>query len=569
MILRTRFLPVLATCLSAALAVALALPAIASSAGEATDLEMITRIRQEEFHNSKVMDILSDLADYIGPSLTGSPNMKKANDWTRDQLEKWGLTNAHLESYGPFGRGWVEESAYARMIAPDTAMLIAQPEAWTPGTAGLIRGKVMRAKLENTEDLAKYKGKLGGAIVLLGDMREVKPHEQAEMQRYDDKRLDDIYHYQAAMRRDYQIPPREEMIRRLKFRKELAQFLNEEKPAAIIKASSGDGGTIFVSGTDAYKPDQPLGVPILVMDIEHFGRISRLLDRNVPVELELDIRTKFLDNAPAYNTVAEIAGTDKKDEIVMLGGHLDSWHSGTGATDNAAGVAVAMEAVRILKALGVKPRRTIRIALWSGEEQGLLGSRAYVKQHLGARQEPPDAKDSDLPSYMRRDRGPIVTKGEWANVSAYFNLDNGSGKIRGIYTQENAAVRPIFEAWFEPFHDLGATIVTMRNTGGTDHLSFDAVGVPGFQFIQDPLEYGTRSHHSNMDVYERVQRDDMMQAAIIMASFVYNAAMRDAMLPRKPFSTDTKLIRADLQPVPDKSAEAKKPAKRAARKEKQ
>ncbi len=563
MTLRPRLLPLIAAALAIVLAAAIALPAIAASAGEPVDLDMITRIRQEEFHSSKVMDTLSELTDRIGPRLTGSPNMQKANEWTRDQLEKWGLVNAHLESYGPFGRGWVEDSAYVRMIAPDTAMLIAQPEAWTPGTPGLIRGNVVRARLENSEDLAKYKGKLRGAIVLLGDMREVKPHEQAEMQRYDDKRLDDIYHYQAVMRRGYQMPPREEMIRRFRFRKELTKFLNEEQPAAVIKPSSGDGGTIFVGGTDAYKPEQPLGVPSVVMDIEHFGRISRLLDRNVPVELELDIRTKFVDNAPAYNTIAEIPGTDKKDEIVMLGGPLDSWHSGTGATDNAAGVAVAMESVRILKALGVKPRRTIRIALWSGEEQGLLGSRAYVKEHLGARQEPAtkDAKDSDLPSYMRRDRGPIVTKGEWAKVSAYFNLDNGSGKIRGIYTQENAAVRPIFEAWLEPFRDLGATVVTMRDTSGTDHLAFDAVGVPGFQFIQDPLEYGTRTHHSNMDVYERVQRDDMMQASIIMASFVYNAAMRDGMLPRKPPATDTELIRADLQPASGKAVGAKKSAK--------
>jgi carboxypeptidase Q len=551
-----------AAALAVVITAALAIPAIGAATGttETVDLEAITNIRQEGFRNSKVMNTLSELADRIGPRLTGSPNMKRANDWTREQLEKWGLANAHLESYGPFGRGWSEESAFVRMVAPDVAMLIAQPEAWTPSTAGLLRGKAVRAKLERKEDFEKYRGKLAGQIVLLGEMREVKPHEEVEMQRYDDKRLEEIYLYQAAMRRGYERPPREEIIRRLQFRKELAKFLTDEKVGAVIKPSNGDGGTIFVQGTQAYKKDEPAGVPSLVMGIEHYGRIMRLMDRDVPVELEVEVKTKFYDDDPmAYNTVAEIPGTDKKDEIVMLGGHLDSWHTGTGATDNGCGVAVAMEAVRILKALGVKPRRTIRIALWSGEEEGLLGSRAYVAQHIGERQPPPNQSPSEaaLPSYMRRETGPVVTKAEWGKVSAYFNLDNGSGRIRGIYTQENASVRPIFEAWLEPFRDLGAATVTMRMTGGTDHLSFDAVGVPGFQFIQDPLEYSTRTHHSNMDVYERAQKDDLMEAAVIMASFAYNAAMRDQMLPRKPFGADTKVIRAEEKPAGDKAVPEK------------
>jgi hypothetical protein len=423
---------------------------------------------------------------------------------------------------------------------------------------------VVRAKIERKEDLEKYRGKLAGQIVLLGDMREVKPHEDVEMERYDDKRLEQVYLYQAPMYHGYVRPSREEMIRRLQFRKELTRFFAEEKPAAVIKPSPGDGGTIFVQGTQAFKKDEPVGVPILVMSIEHFGRIARLMERDVPVELELDVKTRFYDDDPmAYNTVAEIPGTDKKDEIVMLGGHLDSWHSGTGATDNACGVAVAMEAVRILKALGVKPRRTIRIALWSGEEQGLLGSKAYVAQHIGERQrlQSAGATDADLPSYMRRETGPVVAKAEWPKVSAYFNLDNGSGKIRGIYTQENASVRPIFESWLEPFKDLGAATVTMRSTGGTDHLSFDGVGVPGFQFIQDPLEYMSRSHHSNMDVYERAQKDDLMEAAVIMAAFVYNAAMRDQMMPRKPLGDDTKLLRAEEKTPADKAV-AQKEAKK-------
>ncbi len=563
-----------AAALAVAITAAMAIPAIgaATATTETVDLDTITSIRQEGFHNSKVMDTLSELTDRIGPRLTGSPNMKRANDWTREQLEKWGLANAHLESYGPFGRGWSEESVFVRMVSPDVAMLIAQPEAWTPSTPGMLRGRVVRAKLERKEDFEKYRGKLAGQIVLLGEMREVKPHEEVEMQRYDDKRLEQVYLYQAAMRRGYERPSREEMVRRLQFRKDLVKFLTDEKVAAVIKPSSGDGGTIFVQGTQAYKKDEPLGVPSLVMSIEHYGRIMRLMDRDVPVELEVEVKTKFYDDDPmAYNTVAEIPGTDKKDEIVMLGGHLDSWHTGTGATDNGCGVAVAMEAVRILKSLGVKPRRTIRIALWSGEEEGLLGSKAYVAQHIGERQPPPNQSPSEaaLPSYMRRETGPVVTKAEWGKVSAYFNLDNGSGKIRGIYTQENASVRPIFESWLEPFRDLGAGTVTMRMTGGTDHLSFDAVGVPGFQFIQDPLEYGSRTHHSNMDVYERAQKDDLMEAAVIMASFVYNAAMRDQMMPRKPFGADTQVIRAEEKPAGEKAVAEKggTKVKKAAKKE--
>jgi carboxypeptidase Q len=575
MILRTRYVALVAAVLAILIAAAIALPAIAASAGESVDLEMITRIRQEGLgRNSKVMETISDLTDRIGPRLTGSPNMKKANEWTKEQLEKMGLVNAHLESYGPFGRGWSEEFAYVRMVSPDTTMLIAAPEAWTPSTNGVVRGKAMKAKIETKEDIEKYRGKLAGQIVMLGDMREVKPHDEAEMQRYDEKRLEQIYLYQATGRRDYTPPSREEMMRRRAFQRELNKFLMEEKPAAIIKPSSGDGGTLFVASGGSYNKDdkETPSIPSFRMAIEHYGRVARLLDRNVAVELELESRTKFYDeDNKAYNTVAEITGTDKKDEIVMLGGHLDSWHTGTGATDNAAGVAVAMEAMRILKALGVKPRRTIRIGLWSGEEQGLLGSRAYAKDHLASRPEPKD-DGSGMPSFLRRDLGPLTLKPEWSKVSAYFNFDNGGGKIRGIYAQDNAAVRPIFDAWLEPFRDLGANTVSLRNTGGTDHLSFDAVGVPGFQFIQDPLEYGSRTHHSNMDVYERLQTDDMKQAAVLMAAFVYNAAMRDGMIPRKPLPADTQVLRAEEEKPATPVAAAKKPAKSvkpAVKKEKQ
>jgi carboxypeptidase Q len=547
-------------------------PAPAASPNETVDLEMMARIRQEGLRNSKVMDILSELTDNIGPRLTGSPNMKRANEWTKEQLTKYGLVNAHLESYA-FGRGWSEEFAYVRMTSPDTTMLIAAPEAWTPSTNGVVKGKAIKVKLETKDDLDKNRGKLAGQIVMLGDMREVQPHAEAEMQRYDDKRLEEIYQVQAVSRRggQYTPPNREEMMRRRAFQRELNKFLLEEKPAVIIRPSRGDGGTLFVASGGAYKKDDTTtpSIPAFEMAIEHYGRIARLLDRDVPVELEIESRTKFYnEDANAYNTIAEIPGTDKKDEIVMLGGHLDSWHSGTGATDNAAGVAIAMEAVRILKTLGVKPRRTIRVGFWSGEEQGLLGSRAYVKDHLAYRPEPPQrGPDADLPSFMRQGpQGPLTVKPEWSKVSAYFNYDNGSGKIRGIYAQGNAAARPIFEAWLEPLHDLGATTVTMRDTSGTDHLSFDSVGVPGFQFIQDPLEYGTRTHHSNMDVYERAQRDDLMQSAVIMAAFVYNAAMRDQMMPRKYTAPDQ--VVQEKPAVENPAAPANRKPVKAAKKEK-
>jgi carboxypeptidase Q len=504
------------------------------------DLDVITQIRQEEFRNSKVMDTLSSLTDSIGPRLTNSPNMRKANKWTQDQFTKWGLQNSHLEAWGPFGTGWSYELSSVRMLAPDTAELIALPKAWTPGTDGPVRGKLVRVKLENKEDLEKNRGKLAGAILLLGDMREVKMNTEAKMTRYTDQTLDELYHYSAPAPRNPALAAQfADAARRRAFAPELTKFLMEEKVAATIEPTRlpGDGGTIFVQSGGSYKKGEPVGVPSLVMDIEHYGRISRLMDRKEDVEVEVNVKAKFYDDDPmGYNTVAEIPGTDLKDEVVMLGAHLDSWHGGTGATDNGAGSAVAMEAVRLIKALDLHPRRTIRIALWSGEEQGLLGSRGYVAQHLATRPEQPGGQFGGGGGGPRPPAGPLTFKPDYNKVSVYFNLDNGSGKIRGVYLQENSAAAPIFQNWMEPFRDLGMTTLTMRNTGGTDHLSFDGVGVPGFQFIQDELEYDTRTHHSNMDTYERLQRDDLMQASAVMASFVYNAAMRDQMFPRKPLA---------------------------------
>jgi len=505
---------------------------------EKVDLEAISRIRYEGFHNSKVMELASGLMDSIGERLTGSPNMKRANEWTRDQLTAMGLSNSHLEPWGPFGRGWANQYVNARMTSPDIVPLLVYSKAWTPGTNGVVTGKCLRVMIEDKKDFDKYRGKLAGTIVIFGPDAEVKPISEVPYKRLSDEDLAKTGEYQIPGER----PPFRfaDFLKRQQFTKDLNQFFADEKVLAVIDHSRGTsgGGTVFVQSGGSYKPGETTTVPQLTMASEHWTRIARLLQQKKDVTLELNVTNSFNDDdLMQYDTIAEIPGTDKKDEVVMLGAHLDSWHAGTGATDNGAGSIVMMEAVRILKALDIKPRRTIRIGLWSGEEQGLLGSQGYVEQHFGSRphmEDPNIPSMKDMPTLLRREAGAVTVKPEQAKVAAYFNVDNGTGKIRGVYLQENAAVAPIFEAWMRPFKDLGMTTLTMRNTGGTDHLSFDAVGIPGFQFIQDPIEYETRTHHSNMDVYDRLQSDDLKQISVIVASFVYDAAMRDQMLPRKP-----------------------------------
>jgi carboxypeptidase Q len=523
------------------------------------DLGTLTRIRQEGFRRSKVMDTLGDLTDRIGPRLTGSANLRKANDWTRDQLTSWGLVNSHLESWGPFGAGWAFESASVRMVTPDVALLSAIPRPWTPGTAGTVRGAVIKAKLETKEDLEKNKGKLAGKIVLielatppagpapsaLTSATSVptlgKPH-------YNDDDLEDLFHYPLPTntRGGGDEAARGERTKRLEFANQLREFLATEKPLAIITSSARSiDGTIFVqAGGATYEKGKHDAVTALAMSFEHYSRISRLIAQKTPVEIELNVTTTMDDAAPnPNNTIAEIPGEDPKlkDEVVMLGAHMDSWTGATGATDNAIGCAVAMEAVRILKAAGVHPRRTIRVALWTGEEQGLLGSAAYIEQHFASRPPPSNPEEAKLPKSMWRTAGrPLALKPEHAKLAAYFNLDNGAGKIRGIFAQENAATVPIFESWVAPIKDLGVSTVTMRTTAQTDHISFDNVGLPGFQFLQEELDYSTRTHHSNMDSVEHVKRDDAAQSSVVMAWFVYNAAMRDQMLPRKPLPPEEK-----------------------------
>ena len=530
----------------------------------------IVRIKDEGMNRSQVMQTLSYLSDVIGPRLTASPGMKRANDWTRDQLTKWGLQNAHLEAWGPFGRGWTLKRFSAQVIEPTAIPLIAYPKAWSPGLASPLTADVVYIDAKTEADLEKFKGKLAGKIVLTSPMREVAAHFDSLGTRLNEKEL--LTLADAPEPRPGGGRPNFANNATFRAAADLAnaklRFFQAENAAVLIDPGRGDGGTIFVQsasvpqpprdpnvpapafgrGIPPYDKNAPKVTPQLVVAAEHYNRIVRMLQAGEPVKMTVDLSVAWQDADPmGYNTIAEIPGTDLKDEIVMLGGHMDSWHSGTGATDNGAGCAVAMEAVRILQTLGLKPRRTIRIALWSGEEQGLLGSRAYVAEHFGSMQNP---ATSAAPATGGANNGmgggngngngtapaapTLIKKPEYENLSGYFNLDNGTGKIRGVYLQGNEGIRSLFRQWLAPFRDMGASTLTISNTGGTDHLSFDAIGLPGFQFIQDEIEYDTRTHHSNQDVIDRIQADDMKQAATIMAAFIYQTAMRDEKLPRKP-----------------------------------
>ncbi len=512
---------------------------------ETLDYGMYQQIRDEGIKHSHVMEYASALDDDIGPRLTGSPNLKHANEWTRDQLTAMGCSNAHLEDWGEFGMGWQQLNTWVRMTSPDTAVFIAQAAPWSPATNGAVNAPVIWLDVKEEKDLARYKGKLSGKIVFYGAMRDVPPVDKPLWTRLDDSELKKLMEYPLK-------PPSQdfmkELTKRRELRRKIAQFLADEHALAVVLPSrdgrngGGSGGTIFDDNGasfswEAYKREHANPLPMVVMAIENYGRVYRLLKAHVPVTLEMNVDTKFTgDHEHGYDTIAEIPGTDPKlkDELVMVGGHLDSWTSGTGATDNGAGTVVAMEVMRILNTLQAKPRRTIRVALWTGEEQGEFGSYGYVKQHFGNVPLSTAPDQLKLPEWQRKPAGPVQLKPEQQKISGYFNVDNGSGKIRGVYLQENGAIAPIFAQWIEPLRDLGVTTLTLRNTGGTDHEAFDGVGIPGFQFVQDPLDYGSRTHHSNMDTYERLSSEDLAQAAVVEAIFVYNAAMRDQMLPRKP-----------------------------------
>ncbi|WP_263373668.1 M20/M25/M40 family metallo-hydrolase [Granulicella aggregans] len=519
---------------------------------ESIDLTMYARIREEGFKHSHVMQFGDALANGIGPRLTGSPNMAKANAWTRDTLTTIGLSNAHLEDWGEFGMGWQQINTWVRMVGPDPEPLWAQAAPWSPATKGPVTGEIVYVNISDEKELDAFKGKLAGKIVLFGAMRPTPDITEPLFKRYTDAELKEMETYEAGG--GASAPGSPALMRRLAerakmnaLRKAALKLMSDEGVLAILTPSrdggSGGGtGIIFDDNgadlaRDAQKKENAVTIPNAVMMIEHYNRLARMCEAHVPVTVEVNIEAKFTgDHEHGFNTVAEIPGTDPKlkNEVVMVGGHLDSWISGTGATDNGAGSIVAMEAVRILKALDIKPKRTIRIALWSGEEQGLFGSAGYVKQHFGTFAEPKEKEPESVPSFMRQ-KGALTTTKEWETLDAYYNLDNGTGKVRGVYTQENYAIGPIFKQWIAPLADLGVTTISYRNTGGTDHLSYDAVGLPGFQFIQDEMDYETRTHHSDMDTYDRLHPLDLEQAAVVEAIFLYNTSEREAMMPRKPF----------------------------------
>lgn len=488
-------------------------------AQEKLDDAMIQKIREEGLKNSKVMDIVFYLTDVNGPRLNNSPGYMRAANWAKTELTKYGAADARLEAWGEWGKGWELEKSYVAMTAPYYRPLIAFPKTWTSSTKGLKNAAVILVNVKDSSELAAFKGKLKGKLVLVPRTDTLKPSYNADASRRSEEDLAKMAAFVPQPTQVRQGNARGNFGGSLALLAKIREMARSEGAIALLSTSPrGRDGTLFVQGGGAYTGNAPENFLDIMLAYEDYMSLQRLAAANIPVKLDVEVRSTFYTkDLKGYNVIAEIKGTDPKlkEELVMLGGHLDSWHASVGATDNAAGCAVMMEAIRILQKLGVQPRRTIRIALWGGEEQGLHGSRNYVRNHF---------TDTVTRRY----------NAEGNKVSAYFNLDNGTGKIRGIYTQGNEGVKPIFAQWLEPFKDLGATTVTLQNTGGTDHQSFDAIGLPGFQFIQDEIEYSTRTHHTNMDSYDHLQADDLKQAATVIASFVYHAAQRDGQLPRKP-----------------------------------
>lgn len=492
---------------------------------EKVDMGMMDKIKNEGLNNSKVMDIAFFLTDVCGPRLTKSPGYDRAARWAISELKKWGLENAALEPWGEFGKSWELQKSYVAMTVPYYRPMIAYPKTWTKGSGGLQSAEVLLVNAKDSAELEKYRGRLKGKVLIINRTDTLKQSFKADANRFTDADLERMSNAQPPQRRPAdtaELRRRREQLMRGQPSVAVANLLklmaDKEGAVAILSMSPrGHDGTLFVQGGGAYADTAKDNFLDIMITFEDYMSICRLLRANMPVKLDVDVKTSMnAKDTKGYNVIAEIKGTDPslKEEVVMLGGHLDSWQGATGATDNAAGCAVMMEAVRILKTLGIKPRRTIRIALWNGEEQGLLGSRGYVKNHFG-------------------DPVTMELKPEHATFSSYFNIDNGTGRIRGVYLQGNEKVKEIFQQWLTPFHDLGAKTVTISNTGGTDHQAFDAVGLPGFQFIQDPIEYDTRTHHTNMDSYDHLIAEDLKQIATIVAAFVYNAAQRDEKLPRK------------------------------------
>jgi len=527
-------------------------PKAASAPGqpvvEALDLETIARIRDEGINHSHIMEYASGLFDGIGPRLTASPDFVKAQEWSLDQLRRMGASDVHAESWGEFGMGWRQIGTSVQMTAPSTATILAQATPWSPATSGEVTAEVIAIPTLNDEkDFDKWKGKLAGKVILYGKAPKINPDPPNLLEHYDSEKLEHFRSYPLdGDQRDSHVLVNdpafwEKVFKDMAFLEKVGHFFADEHAIAVLRPG-GSGGVIHDDtgsslGWFVYRPEHKQAIPSAVIANEAFGRMHRLVSHNVPVSVRLNIATQFYgDHEPGNSVIAEIPGTDPalKDQVVMLGGHLDCWIAGTGATDDGAGSIIALEAMRILRALNIQPRRTIRVGLWGGEEQGIFGSSGYVSSHYGTRSYSTKPEDQVVPEFVRQQTGPVTIKPDHARLDAYFNTDNGTGKFLGIFAEGNSAVAAIFQQWATPLSDLGFTTITLRNAGSTDHISFDQVGLPGFQFIQDPRDYDTRSVHTNMDTYERLSEIDLKQAATVMATFVYNTAQRDGMLPRKP-----------------------------------
>ncbi len=514
--------------LAFAAAIATATPALRGQDPGTGDADVVRAIRTEGADRSEAMTIVRWLSDVYGPRVTGTPAIEAAGAWAAERMRSWGL-DVHEERFA-YGRGWSLERFHAHMVEPQVMPIIGYPRAWTPSTAGTVTAEVARVDLDSAAGRTRARGTLRGKVVLLQPEREVAMLEGDVVLRMDDELL-----ARAAR------PGREEALGSggtgPRLNAALHEYLVEEGVVAVLDRGSDvarlvgggplgsdlawptqrtDGGTVFVGAGGSRVANAPSTVPTATIAVEHYNRMARLVDMGLPVAVEINITTRFHDEARpnGFNLIGEITGTDLADEVVILGAHLDSTHAATGATDNAAGVAAMMEAARILQAIGARPRRTIRVALWGGEEEGLLGSRAYVARHYGG-----GNAGSQRPRH--------------GELSAYYNLDNGAGRIRGIWLQGHDEAAPLFREWMRDLADLGVTTIGLRSTQGTDHLPFDRAGLPGFQFIQDRLEYNSRTHHSNMDFTDRVQPEDLRQMAIVAAVFAYRTAMAEEKVPRR------------------------------------
>ncbi|OYY67709.1 M20/M25/M40 family metallo-hydrolase [Sphingomonas sp. 28-63-12] len=508
----------------------MAVPALAQS----VDRTAVAQIIDEGINHSQVMVTAEYLSDVIGARLTNSPSMRQAEDWTQARFKQWGLSNVHKEGF-EFGRGWSIEHSSVRMITPRAIQLTAIPIAWTPSTPGPVAAPAIVAPISKERDFDKWRGQLKGKIVLLTRPNNGSEPGTAPFRRYSSE---DIAKFDSFQQPVYDPETADRRMKRLDFAKKLDAFLKAEGAVAYANQARADGKLVHGEGYLFGVGETPQ-VPGVEIAAEDYRRLARLIKAGMTPTIEIDTKVAYDDSdTKAYNIIAEIPGSDPKAGYVMAGAHLDSWVAGDGATDNGAGTAMIMEAARILKTTGIRPKRTIRFALWVGEEQGILGSLAYVEQHLATRGSPNDPPQTGLARfYGWANRWPITPKPGYGELAAYFNLDNGSGKIRGIYAENNPAVVPIFRDWLAPFAAMGATNVVFQKTGGTDHVFLQAAGLQGFQFIQDPLDYFPRTHHTSLDTFDHLKGDDMRQASTILASFLLNAANADKALPKPPLPT--------------------------------